>query len=96
MWLVIALTASAPLVAGSASAQLTIGVVVARACQIDAQPATETSSRVRFACAAGAARSLRTNDATRIGGSRRSPELLSQTVPWAESQSDWRVVIVNF
>jgi hypothetical protein len=90
--------AAAPLAAGSANAQLTVGVIVARSCVVDAQPAAQLSSRVRLECASGAARGLRLSGVTRIGGSARTTELLAPTLPFsgAASQRDLRVLTVNF
>ena len=48
-----------PVVAGSTSAMLTVGVTVVRSCAVRATSVTQGSARVDLTCAAGAASTLR-------------------------------------
>ena len=89
----------AALAAGSANAQLVVGVTVVRSCVVDAQPASQTASRLKLSCAAGAMRGVQTNqNATRFDERSRSADLIAPTSPVSEiaSQRDLRVVTFNF
>jgi hypothetical protein len=89
----------AALAAGSANAQLVIGVTVVRSCVINAQPASPTSSRLTLSCAAGAMQGIQLNQSTaRIGERGNSAELVAPTTPMpqATSASNLRVLTLNF
>ena len=97
--MLIASTWPAALAAGSANAQLVIGVTVVRSCVINAQPVSQTSSRLTLSCAAGATHGIQLNQSTAtVGGRGNSAELVAPTTPvsQATSQSNLRVLTLNF
>jgi hypothetical protein len=92
------MTMPAALAAGSANAQLVVGVTVVRSCVIDAQTTSSTDSRLKLSCAAGAMSSLQTQGTTKIEQSGTAADLLAPTAPVSQSttQSDLRVLTLNF
>jgi hypothetical protein len=85
--------------AGSANAQLVIGVTVVRSCAINAQPASQTSSRLTLSCAPGAMQAIQLNQsATAVAGRGTSAELVAPTTPMSQgtAHSDLRVLTLNF
>src|SRR6266545_668668 len=70
----------AVIAAGSANAQLVLGVTVVRSCVVDAQPSSPTASRLKLSCVAGAMRGLQLNQgATTFSSSERAADLLAPT-----------------
>jgi hypothetical protein len=89
----------AALAAGSANAQLVIGVTVVRSCVINAQPVSQTSSRLTLSCAAGAMQAVQLNQsATAVAERGHSVELVAPTRPMSQgsAQSELRVLTLNF
>jgi hypothetical protein len=102
--LMTASTMPVALAAGSANAQLVVGVTVVRSCVVDAQAASSTSSRLKLSCAAGAASGLRMNRlqidprATRLTEGGRATEVVAPTSPASSttSQGELRVLTLDF
>lgn len=89
----------AALAAGSANSHIVVGVTVVRSCIVDAQPATETSSRLTLSCAAGALRGIQMNgSAATVDERGNAVRLVAPIVPTspAASQSGLRVLTINF
>jgi hypothetical protein len=89
----------AALAAGSANAQLVVGVTVMRSCVVSAQPASETTSRLTLSCAAGALRGIQMNwSAATFDQRGDSTRLVAPTTPTSQatSHSDLRILTVNF
>ena len=90
---------AAPVVAGSSSAPLMVGVTVVRSCAVRATSLAQGSARLDLTCAAGAASSLR-----RPGGldqrsdeSRRLLRLQVPTSPYkGATETGLEVATVNF
>ena len=95
-------TMPAVLAAGTASGQLVVGVTVVRSCVVDAQPTSQTTSRLTLTCAAGAARSLQMNlqmnQAATTLNQGGAAVLLAPTAPASQttSGSELRVLTLNF
>jgi hypothetical protein len=89
----------AAVAAGSAHAQLVVGVTVVRSCVINAQPASPTSSLLTLSCAAGAMHGIQLNQSSATFAERsNSAEIVAPTTPISQgtSQSDLRVLTLNF
>jgi hypothetical protein len=97
--LFVVIASPAAVAAGSANAQLMIGVTVVRSCVINAQPASQTSSRLTLSCTAGALHGIQLNESSANVAERGdSAELVAPTTPMSQatSQSGLRVVTLNF
>jgi len=91
------------LAAGSANAQLVVGVTVVRSCVVDAQATSSTTSRLKLSCAAGATSGLRMNrlqigqSAMRLTEGGKATELVAPTSPASSTaQSELRVLTLDF
>jgi hypothetical protein len=85
-----------PVVAGSTSATLTVGVTVVRSCAVRATSVTQGSARLDLTCAAGAASSLRRSLDTQSDDSGKMLRLHVQTSPYRSSlEKNLEVATVN-
>jgi len=86
------------LAAGSINAQLVVGVTVVRSCMVDAQPTSQTASRLKLSCAAGAIRGLQMNQGATRFNEGGAAVLLAPTVPASQTTSnhELRVLTLNF
>jgi hypothetical protein len=85
-----------PVVAGSGSTTLTVGVTVVRSCAVRATSVGQGSARLDLTCAGGAASNLRRGLDTRSDDGK-SLRLHVQTSPYRTSvQQDVEVATVNF
>ena len=88
-----------PVVAGSASAPLIVGVTVVRSCAVRATSLAQGSARVDLTCASGAASSLRQQGGLdqRSDDSGRLLRLRVPTSPYkGATESGLEVATVNF
>jgi hypothetical protein len=64
----VGISAVRTLSADTSSAQLTVGVTVARSCAVDSRPADKASRALRLTCTAGANSNLRLSESLRTPG----------------------------
>ena len=88
---------AAPVVAGSTSATLTVGVTVVRSCAVRATLVTQGSARLDLTCASGAASTLRRGLGTRSDDAGKVLRLQVPTSAYRGAiDGDVEVATVNF
>jgi hypothetical protein len=86
-----------PLVAGSTSATLSVGVTVVRSCAVRATSVSQGSARLDLTCASGAASSLRRVLGHRSDDEGKTLQLQVPTNPYrGATETDFEVATVNF
>ena len=86
-----------PVVAGSTSATLTVGVTVVRSCAVRATSVAQGSARLDLTCASGAAATLRRGLDSRSEDAGKMLRLHVATNPYRGAiETDFEVATVNF
>ena len=86
-----------PVIAGSASATLTVGVTVVRSCAVRATSVAQGSARLDLTCAAGAASTLRRGLDSRSDDAGKTLRLQVPTSTYRGAiDGDVEVATVNF